>query len=804
MQLPLKEPIFAKYLYVSPDNVVHVFMPVVSGTDIGLDNTCKAVYALQEFFGKGSNSNVKATIKGELLAYKEALENDLELLRTDAAALAQQKFERLVQINAYLAVVTQLENHQELNCLNQGFPSYPRPLYDLMQDRTTSNLYSMVLRPTAEDGYLRTEAANPIFSVAHRSVARNIGDVVSPLQQALIEAYRPLRYETKDLKSQVIHQVLAQLQSPKIPVNFKELSQILQVTVGALMAISVDFTKNQQGEAITQQAIDKSMGFNPQTATPTEYIEALLGYCASNLFDTDIESPFNALTQAESWSIATQFLLGITNIYGVIQGKITADTNFGQILDSNSDLSKSLAQRLAEAQKRNRSIEEACLSWMNEHTRELKLTAFTPEEFKAIQETFARQYVEIKDSPHFDEFLVLKREQPGNFVIHLGSICTSFANFVSSPLFGLPETLTKPLERARAHANTLSTEIPHHNPLVQGEVEVDTRGMDQAALQALYERIQTYKDQKLKEKLLAQLKQERPDFKPQIDAKQFLQHVAYGEQNEAESLLKKDAEQAQALLTASNIPFTDYSGRTFTCTAYEYAYWAKDTHMCRMLEKYMDAHTKQELLARVQRIEELTGPELMKKPRGLSYTQKGIAHQSAHFDLTPLKQALKTYIDAYNQSPKATETDWDALDKIWIKVGLPQRDVPAHIAHEYCHPTRSFEDVSKNHSLLDAANPANLERGLRFYNYKTCSFDSWFTRGAYSTGAGLGVSFTIMRGGSGVGGGGGGCGAAGWSAMFVDLAAIEAIDKVRTEDLKQSLANLVVPSTLPVHQTHSR
>lgn len=116
-------------------------MPVVSGTDIGLDNTCKAVYGLQEFFNKGSNSNKKMSLKGELLGYKEALESDLSLLGSDSE-LAQQKRERLLQIDAYLKVLSAAEKHAELDCLNSGFPSYPRPLETLMQDRSTSNLYS--------------------------------------------------------------------------------------------------------------------------------------------------------------------------------------------------------------------------------------------------------------------------------------------------------------------------------------------------------------------------------------------------------------------------------------------------------------------------------------------------------------------------------------------------------------------------------------------------------------------------------------------------------------------------------------
>ena len=522
MKLPLKEPVFAKYLYVSPENIVHVFMPIVSGTNIGLDNTCKTVYALQEFFDKGSNSNKKASLKSELLAYKEALESDIMLLGA-SSPLTQQKQERLAQIDAYLKALAFVEKHPELNCLNTGFPSYPRPLEGLMQDRTTSNLYSMVLRPTAEDGFLRSEATNPIFSVAHKSVSKQIHTSKSELQHALIQAYTPLIFEAKDLKSQVIKQV-TQWMRPNEPVDFERLRKVLKKTIQTVLNVEVDFTKTQQGTLIHQQEIDKAMGFNPQTTSAEEYMEALFGYCAGSLFDSLIESPFKRLTEAEHWSIATQFLLGITNFYCISQAIISPSTNFGQILDAYPSLSVDLAQRLAQAQQSKSSIEKACLLWINEHVKELALThPLTKEDINGIKEIFASHYSEIKDSPHFDEFFVLDTQKKGDFVIHQGSICTSFAKFVSSPLLDVPQELTQALEKARSGARRLRVDIPHKNPLVQDDVVIDTTTMNHAALQSLYERINTYKDPKLKQVLLVQLKHERPDFKPIIDAKQFLQ-----------------------------------------------------------------------------------------------------------------------------------------------------------------------------------------------------------------------------------------------------------------------------------------
>lgn len=57
------------------------------------------------------------------------------------------------------------------------------------------------------------------------------------------------------------------------------------------------------------------------------------------------------------------------------------------------------------------------------------------------------------------------------------------------------------------------------------------------------------------------------------------------------------------------------------------------------------------------------------------------------------------------------------MQAAWLKVGLAQRDVPAHITQEYCHPDRSFDDVTQNKSLLDASNPAHLKCSLRFFNW---------------------------------------------------------------------------------------
>ncbi|VEG89598.1 SidC homolog [Legionella spiritensis] len=181
-------------------------------------------------FNKGSNSNKKASLKAELSAYKEALESDINIPE-QGSEFVQQKQAKLGQIAAYLKVLELVEKHPELNCLESGFPSYPRPLEGMIQDRTTSNLYSMVLRPSKQDGFLRTEGTNPVFRVAHKSVSRGIEGVESELQKALIEAYSSLSLSASDLKTEITQKAVARLNELNQSFNFDALKNMLKETI---------------------------------------------------------------------------------------------------------------------------------------------------------------------------------------------------------------------------------------------------------------------------------------------------------------------------------------------------------------------------------------------------------------------------------------------------------------------------------------------------------------------------------------------------------------------------------------------
>jgi hypothetical protein len=255
----------------------------------------------------------------------------------------------------------------------------------------------------------------------------------------------------------------------------------------------------------------------------------------------------------------------------------------------------------------------------------------------------------------------------------------------------------------------------------------------------------------------------------------FLECIAYGQQDKAERLLSNvfngQQEKIQQVLRYQG-KFTDYSGRTFNCTAYEYAYWAKDTHMCRMLERHMDDETKAYMLARIdeiERIDEATG-----QPIGLVYSQAGQEHRSAHFGFTPLKEAYQ-HLAGYDEWSAA-----QAFQAAWMEVGIAQRDMPVHVVNEYCHPVRSFAPRPE-------FNEEALPRSLIFYNYNTNSEQDLFPLDVSDT-TGLGIDFALRRGWCICGPRGAFSG--GWGEAGVDLAAVSRLDEVRTVDLTQSRENL--------------
>ena len=153
----------------------------------------------------------------------------------------------------------------------------------------------------------------------------------------------------------------------------------------------------------------------------------------------------------------------------------------------------------------------------------------------------------------------------------------------------------------------------------------------------------------------------------------LLRLVAEGEQDQAEILLKGKPPGMFSIGAVKGDPslllyygdVTDLSGRTFhNITAFQYALWALDWHMWKMIQKYLPEPIQVEQFAELE-------------SKGTRYGK--------HFCLDTLIEAMQTYNDKYEAwDDKQRESHWCKV------VGGAQRLLPAHVINEYCRPDCSL------------------------------------------------------------------------------------------------------------------
>jgi hypothetical protein len=304
--------------------------------------------------------------------------------------------------------------------------------------------------------------------------------------------------------------------------------------------------------------------------------------------------------------------------------------------------------------------------------------------------------------------------------MHQSAICVNFAEIIDPTASSAKSAY---FESVRADFAVHPAEIPHKNESVAGgEVEVPI------------EHLLGLSDEQFE--LLPTLAKDACRANPAFKVRDFLNYVAKATpdktdptliKTEAEALLKAATPAERQTLLRTPGQFTDYSGRTFNCTAFEYAYWAKDWHMCQMLQSHMDEMVKAEMLKRAEAIDR----------NGLNYSQRGELKNSKHFSFQELKDAYKHYLEIYKLWRKHTAADTE-LDVAWFAIGRAQRDVPAYVAQEYCRTDRSFLPQP-------TFGEETFPRTLMFCNSRTGREEFWFSFATSDT-SGLGKEYTAFRG----------------------------------------------------------
>jgi hypothetical protein len=743
MHVLFTEPVSPRYIYINPKtNRVHLLVPVVGGQEISTDNTCRATLALKEFFDGGALR--------ELNTYKDALALDIQLMGEDHHE-RRLKEERLTQIYAYIEAVQAMRH------------SYGDAFTALMS--RPSNLYGIQLRPRTQDS--QSSVVNPAFNIERRNDSNGVP--LSPLYNAMHSTFFTTMIAVRDPRVSLTTAVLAALSSSS---TVADIQRILSEQCMRLFGLPIDFTRQTDGTVVNKEGINTLMAFAEDTP-PTQYMYALLAMCAPDIWESIPTPPFYSMPEemltgerTERLSILTQFYLANATIYCKARG--ISMQNFGAILDASPYLSNELVHVVATALSDGYEVDEQIGTFCNKHATEFGLSrALNENDITIIKQKFERTYRAVtatKENPHMDDFMILDFDATGEtakFVTHQGAICTDFAEVID--VFLPNQTYFATIREDFA---VHPAEIPHKNESVAGGIELEP--------EVLLTRINEEQFKKLPQAVI-----DACHAHPRFQLPHFLHDVAKGKQKEAEALLTAVPANTQTILRTPGV-FTDYSDRTFNCTAYEYAYWAKDTHMCRMLELLMDPDTKALLLERIddmERIDATTGRSV-----GLVYKQHNSEHRSAHFDFKPLKDALQRVVDGYNNWE--VTKNWNAMSAAWMEVGKAQRNIPAHVVQEYCRLDRTFYPTP-------AFNETTLPRTLKFHNYYTGGSDSWFPLSTSTVR--LNFDFGLIR-----------CSLSGAfglhargiqkaSDVSLNLVAVSRLDEVRTVDLTLSREHLNSP-----------
>ena len=152
----------------------------------------------------------------------------------------------------------------------------------------------------------------------------------------------------------------------------------------------------------------------------------------------------------------------------------------------------------------------------------------------------------------------------------------------------------------------------------------------------------------------------------------FLKHIGFGEQNEAEEMLRINSNLA---LIAGDL--IDCAGRHFKqITGFQYAIWALDWHMWKMLQQYLSKEAIQ------QQIHDFEyGAWIKEHGRMVSWEK--------------LIDALQVYVDNYDK------WDYKHCSAHWCQqVGGAQLMLPAHAIQEYSRKDRSFDPCPQFNEIM--------------------------------------------------------------------------------------------------------
>lgn len=451
LSLPLVEPKTSDYIYIDEANHVHLLMPIVGGETIGIDNTCKTALEMQTFFyGRPPGDPSALQV---LVSYEQALQADISFLEgsTRFPELLAVKRHRLTQIQGYKLMLRELR----LKFGEEGsHPKFPAGVHALLARKT--NCLTMHLSPKSVDNFLRTEA--PAFSMTRppRVMGPDGYFIIPPtdgyvgfgpnLRALLVTGLNAPRQAIISLKAQLISEAASHFTTKP---TLEGLQRYLENKITERCGQRVDLRIAQDTTPVNEDYYMAVMAGSYAESSVVDAAGVILDACLTDDFWSYV-SQTSLLTlgdvsdkeaEADRISILTQFFLAQINIYCKAHG--LSSSNFGVIFEMETNL-ELVTKRITSALLKNENVEAVLFGLVHDLRPALLTRRLTAEEQRHIIQSFTTQYNTIKESPHFDEFIVFLPEVRGDFFNHKNRISVHFLDLVkySSALFSPVERST--------------------------------------------------------------------------------------------------------------------------------------------------------------------------------------------------------------------------------------------------------------------------------------------------------------------------------------------------------------------------
>ena len=482
------------YLYRDSLGLIRVMVPVSAGEEISLDNTCKAAHEIKRFFGE-------AGVRASLKALRQDLQ--LQLLFNRRSAKSYQTVQAdLDQIDHYLELIklmiTEVRELQDL--ASAAFPVIPKGINQALAE-SKQNAFAVLLSPPNEDFWTRFGPYR--YFMTRKNACENAGRVrypsFNPVSSLSAELTKCLeRLDASSINIEIFKQQLLTKVASEMPQNERRQCCTSEKNiVNAINLIQSNYREMRGTEldldfkdekiksiaAVCCYVSDADSRDPDDFIDVNEFISSVVSGCNFDLSNRDDENLFSheiadykkALLSKNSHAIHAsknlliikiQFYLVCLNIYCHEQGILNPGVNIGTLYGDLKAEYNFLTNVIEGAIKANVSIECDIVNflndpaWKDDHRLGRSIGIADCTEVRLLTEKLFNQ---IKESQHFDEFVILRPEQKGDFFSHQGMIGCDFERFchfqldkekVSTNLWQLKCGLSAVAEGAITHFQT--------------------------------------------------------------------------------------------------------------------------------------------------------------------------------------------------------------------------------------------------------------------------------------------------------------------------------------------------------------